>query len=70
MGRNHLDRSSPPAMTETQQQIDDAIMNNVDIAQIVSTIGLLFATLVLVGIEYRRWRPVIEPARKRGDWGG
>jgi len=30
-----------------------------DTAQIISTIGLLAATTVLVGIEYVRWRPVL-----------
>ncbi|WP_419922763.1 hypothetical protein [Candidatus Poriferisodalis sp.] len=59
-------------MAETQQQAGNAIMSNVDIAQIISTVGLLFATLVLVGIEYQRWRPVIALSvrylKRHGDW--
>lgn len=41
-------------------------------AQIISTVGLLLATSVLVAIEYLRWRPVltlnIRYVQRNGEW--
>lgn len=46
--------------------------SSMDVVQIFATVGLLVATVVLVIIEYHRWRPVITLGvrymERNGEW--